>query len=639
MGSGGERVGSYMEEHKFAIMLLVFGLVFFYPYYSNAQIPRDTDAKSHFVHVWYYQYSIDTYREIPQWSWLWYFGFPISLNLIPPYIIVALLSVAIPLGTAFWYKFVFALSAVFSSVIIYAICREYGISEKASFVGALLFMLNPRLLFTIGEWGQYTTVFAIVPLLLMIYFMKRGRIDLAAISFALVILSSLETALILAYVLSAFAIAKMLERRYSEAFKIPAEIAVLGFLLASFWFIPSMQHVLGGGQENVEGVKVPISPLNVFTFLNSEEWPGLGIATAALGVLGTFLALKKGKVMEIAVFSVILLVFATTIGYHLLDNPLSEPLRNVLYRHPVEERQSLFLVIPLSVLSAFVLDLAQNDRLRLRLCGTAISGDSIFGIALLFVLVPSLFYASQIYPSLTDTWAPDASQREVIDFFNGTGNDARVFVGEGVNAAGDFDRYFPIYTHMPVVQGFMPHFALNLPYLKAMYSQNFVALSYQGGVGYYVLNKDREKTIVPYYEWFRDIDRNNPGKFSLVLENKEYAVYKDNSPAPFVTANVPVSFSRASPERIDLALENCTGSFNVTVRETYSNEWVSDKGNVGRTPLYFINLEGRCDGKSEKISLEFRHDYYFRTSLIGALLFIAYFYFIRSRLYIKTGTI
>lgn len=618
-----------MADRRHIALLFIAGLLLFNNYFTDS-VPFDTDGKSHLVQSWHYAEYIGRYHAIPQWIDFWYAGFPVSINVIFPYLIVGLLAAIFKfVSVAFWYKAVFALSVIASSVLIYLIAEKYGISEKAALAGALLFLVNPRVLYNMGGWGQYPTFFALVPLLLMVYFIKSQKAWLAAIFFAATLLSHLETSLIAAYFLFANFAYEFLGKRYRNI-AVPVSVLVFGFLLASFWLIPTASHILFGGVQNLEGIRKPLSPLSLMFFWTSEAWPGIGVVLFPLGLLGLALSFRNEKMRDLGIFSLILLFVGTTIGFVLLNNGLTAFAFKFLFNHPMPERHILFLAVPFSILSAYAIDTLMKGRLRLNIGGNEISSKHILLAVAVLAFAGSAWYLSITYASLTDSFVLSGGQKEVVDYFKG--KDAMVFVGEGFNAAGEFDKFFPMYTKSRVLQGFSPELTLNFPYINALYSKDYVQLAYYGGAEYFVINKNGTRTMVPYYDIFLEVLKGSSGEFAKVLENSEYVVYEVKDPVRFVSGNVQVSYERPRPEELRLGISNCTGQYNLTILQTFSPEWHASKGELGRTPLFFTYLVGKCEGSGEQVILEYRHRYYYWVTALGAVLFALYFGYADKRL-------
>jgi len=622
----------HMENKTHVLIIFIVGVLLLNQYFTGS-IPGDGDAKTHLMNAWFYERHIEEYRAIPQWESSWYGGYPISLNMLLPYLTVGLLAAAFKFaGIAFWYKAVFALSVIFSSILLYLIAREYGISDEAALVGALLFITNPRVLTNVFVYGHFTTFFGIAFFLLMVYNIKRGRTFLASISFAAVLLSHLETSLAAGLFLGGMFLSELFSKNYRDL-AIPVSVGAFGLLFSSFRLIPVIGWILQGVQ-NLEGIKEPISPWNLFLFRNSQEWPGVGPVLAVLALLGLLLSFRKSKMRDMTAYALIMLFVATTIGYTVLNNPLTEFAFTKFYHHPLSERNTLFLALPLVLLAAYAVDVLMYKKLSLNIGGTRISAERLWLLAAAFMLVGSAYYlvgfADLVTRAQPHLWAPSDSPEEVILYFKNS--TAKVFVGEGFNAAGAFDKFFPMFTGARVFQGFSPEDAINFQYINALYSDRYIQFAYAGGAEYFVINKDNTATIVPYYGILQEFLKGNPKGITKVLENKDYVVYKVEDPVPFISANIPVSYRTITPERIELALSKCTSEYNLTILQAFSPEWQASKGRLSQTPLQFTSLYGKCERTEEAITLEFRHKYYFWVTGIGILLAVLYFGYAEKRL-------
>jgi hypothetical protein len=271
------------------------------------------DNAAHVAAVYYFVHHLLPHGQLSGWDPQWFDGFPLYVFYFPlPAVLVAFFNTMFPYAVAF--NIVTVLGTLLVPICAYAFGRMAGFRRPTPVLMAamsLVFLFNTSYTIDGGNIastlaGEFSFSLAIpLGLLFLGFFLKslrtgRGR-WLAALFFALTVVSHVVPALYFAFSALAIAVA---QRDRKRALMIAASVLSVGALFAGFWLIRFAGDL--GFSSSMNYQRVP-SVLSHFFPRNLE------LSVQILAALGALIALRrKNRVIQamVAVALITILAFA-----------------------------------------------------------------------------------------------------------------------------------------------------------------------------------------------------------------------------------------------------------------------------------------------------------------------------------------
>jgi len=559
-----------MKIGKNVLIVLIFCLVvrMFVSFSLDNSLPGGTDVSSHLFKTWYI-----AEKEVTKWNYYWYGGYPF-LRYYPPlsYLLAGYLGKII--GFLVAYKLVIDLFFVIAPIAFYLFLKEFKLTNEKIIIALLVFSLIPIYSYYLFD-GRHPTLISLVFALLYWKFLEKSvktkNTKDVVLSSIFLALAGLTHHLIMFLVLGISFIWFIFYHFKLNALIKFIKSSLLGFLIASLWFIPFFleKGLTAKGESIIKPevstgfIKDVATSSYASSFYSSELSPyfiSASIAVMGFIFLFSLYSFKKRIVISSLILLIVILLSIFIIRY-----------RRIL----------IFLPIPFSILVSEGFGKFKNKKI--------ISLVLLVSLILSFFSLKSLYYTKPEIPNVPKDgrvlYLPTMSGFEYsYEFLFSPMNGNENILGWYPESQSENKTKYNNLISNPL----------------SMNDSEYYELLKSGWVNYIIINKNTSELI----EYFNESEN-----FRLINQTDTFSIFELSPKSSYIEINeeqVDASIFK-DKDRILAEFECVNGS--LILKESYHKNWKgminNERINLEENENGFIKLELKEDNENCLLELTF----------------------------------